>query len=49
MFEGDMVEGELEIGQVAGLIDEILPAAKILENIVNEFKTAQSEVARINL
>ena len=49
MFEGDMVEGELEIGQVAGLIDEILPAAKILENIVNEFKSAQLEVARINL
>lgn len=49
MFEGDMVEGELEIGQVAGLIEEILPAAKILENIVNEFKSAQLEVARINL
>lgn len=49
MFEGDMVEGELEIGQVAGLINEILPAASIIENLLNEFKIAQSEVAKINL
>lgn len=49
MFEGDMVEGELEIGQVAGLINEILPAASIIENLLKEFKIAQSEVAKINL
>lgn len=49
MFEGDMIEGELEIGQVAGLIDDILPAATILENILKEFKIAQSEVAGFNL
>lgn len=49
MFEGDMVEGELEIGQVAGLINEVLPAARILENILHEFRIAQSEVAQITI
>lgn len=49
MFEGDMVEGELEIGQIAGLIDEILPAAQILENMLHEFRIAQAEIAQINI
>lgn len=40
MFEGDLAEGELEIGQVSGLIDNILPAAQIVEEIVNDFKAA---------
>ena len=43
MFEGDMDEGELEIGQIAALIDEIKPAKEILEEIVNEFRTALEE------
>jgi enoyl-[acyl-carrier protein] reductase II len=38
MFEGDMEEGELEIGQVSVLLDEILPAAQIVKNVWNEFK-----------
>ena len=38
MFEGDMQEGELEIGQIAGLINEIKPAAVILEDILEEFE-----------
>jgi enoyl-[acyl-carrier protein] reductase II len=37
MFEGDMEEGELEIGQVAALIKDISPAATIVENIWTEF------------
>lgn len=37
MFEGDLDEGELEIGQVSALINEIKPAAEILNDIVNEF------------
>ncbi|MBN4082750.1 nitronate monooxygenase [bacterium AH-315-A23] len=37
MFEGDLENGELEIGQIAGLIHEIKPAAEILEEIVKEF------------
>ncbi len=45
MFEGDLIEGELEIGQVAGLIHEIKPAAQIIQEIVEEFETAKKEVA----
>lgn len=36
MFEGDMEEGELEIGQVGALFDDILPAATIIENTWKE-------------
>ena len=37
MFEGDMHEGELEIGQVSGFIDEIKPAGEVLKEIMNEY------------
>ncbi len=37
MFEGDMNEGELEIGQISSLINEIKPAAEIISEIINEF------------
>ena len=37
MFEGDTVEGELEIGQVSALISNILPAGEVVKNIVSEF------------
>lgn len=37
MFEGDLIEGELEIGQVSGLINEIKSAKEIIEEIVKEF------------
>lgn len=37
MFEGDMENGELEIGQVSAMLDEIKPAAQILQNIWIEF------------
>jgi len=43
MFEGDLINGELEIGQVASLINEIKPAGKIIEELVTEFKLAQEE------
>jgi len=45
MFEGDLIEGELEIGQIAGLIREILPVKTIVENMVREFEEAKMEVA----
>ncbi len=45
MFEGDLVEGELEIGQVAGLIRDIKPAARILQDMVAEFESAKQELA----
>lgn len=40
MFEGDLQEGELEIGQVSALIKEIKPAAAIVEEIWNDFSDA---------
>ncbi|HLP53682.1 MAG TPA: nitronate monooxygenase [Fluviicola sp.] len=43
MFEGDLTEGELEIGQVSGLIREIKPAAEIVQEIITEFKQALAE------
>lgn len=43
MFEGDLEEGELEVGQVASLIKEIIPAAEIIDEIINEFKLAIQE------
>ena len=47
MFEGDMEEGELEIGQVATLIHEIKPAAEIIKDIVNEFEIAKKKVLEL--
>lgn len=43
MFEGDLDEGELEIGQVAGLIHDIKPAAEIISEIISEFEAAKKE------
>jgi enoyl-[acyl-carrier protein] reductase II len=40
MFEGELEQGELEIGQVSALLDDILPAATITENIWQEFQEA---------
>ena len=45
MFEGDLVEGELEIGQIAGIIHDIKPAAKIIEEMISDFEKAQKEVS----
>lgn len=43
MFEGDLEEGELEIGQISGLIHDIKPAAEIIKEIIKDFETAKSE------
>ncbi len=43
MFEGDMVEGELEIGQISSLIQEIKPAKDIISEIITEFHQAINE------
>ena len=43
MFEGDLANGELEIGQVSALLDTILPAAEIIAEILSEFKEALKE------
>ncbi|HEY4784751.1 MAG TPA: nitronate monooxygenase [Bacteroidales bacterium] len=38
MFEGDLDDGELEIGQVSAMIDSIQPVSKVMEGIIAEFK-----------
>lgn len=44
MFEGDLEEGELEIGQVAAIIHEIKPAAQIVVDMMEEFNLAKADV-----
>ncbi len=46
IFEGDMIEGELEIGQVATLIDEIKPVASIFDELLVEYRTIREEAAK---
>ena len=43
MFEGDLKEGELEIGQVSGLLDKILPVSTIFQEILDEYHLALKE------
>ena len=43
MFEGDMIEGELEIGQISGLIHDIKPAAEIVYDFIKEYEIALNE------
>ena len=45
MFEGDLEEGELEIGQVSGMLDDILPAGKIVENIISEYSALKKSIS----
>jgi enoyl-[acyl-carrier protein] reductase II len=44
MFEGDLVEGELEIGQISGLIHEIKSAKQVVDELVEEFFQAKAEL-----
>ncbi len=47
MFEGDLNEGELEIGQVASIIHDIKPAKLIVDDIMKEFKEAKNKIVNI--
>jgi len=47
MFEGDLEEGELEIGQIAGLINDIKPAADIVKEMMAEFEAAKQEAVNL--
>jgi len=49
MFEGEMDEGELEIGQVSGLIHKIKPAGDIVEEIMNEFEDTRLRLSDFNI
>lgn len=46
MFEGDLEEGELEIGQIAGLIHDIKPAAEIVDEMMREYNHALTEICQ---
>lgn len=47
MFEGDLVEGELEVGQISGLIHKIEPVGDIIKNIIAEFDQAKRDIAQL--
>ena len=47
MFEGNLEEGELEIGQVSALLDKILPASEIVESLWKEFNEVLTNPVKI--
>merc|ERR1712000_435454 len=47
MFEGDLDDGELEIGQIAGLIHDIKPVAVIVREMVSEFEEAKKQITQL--
>ena len=48
MFEGDLVEGELEIGQVAAQIETITPAAEIVTEFIQTYNQTMERLKKIN-
>jgi enoyl-[acyl-carrier protein] reductase II len=44
MFEGNLEDGELEIGQVAALVKNILPAAEIVKELWTEYKKTKEDI-----
>lgn len=49
MFEGDLENGELEIGQVASIINEILPVKNIMENLLQEYRQAKERINNLKM
>ncbi|MDC0303650.1 nitronate monooxygenase [Flavobacteriales bacterium] len=49
MFEGDLDDGELEIGQISGYIDAMIPAGEIVQEIVDEFNLVCEQLGAHNL
>ncbi len=47
IFEGDLVDGELEIGQVASIIATIISAKQVVEDMINEFNKLSDEICNI--
>ncbi|CAH0335966.1 NADH:quinone reductase [Flavobacterium sp. CECT 9288] len=48
MFEGDLIDGELEIGQIAGVIHNVAPVSVIMNDILEQFEEAKKEMSKIN-
>jgi len=49
MFEGDLEKGELEIGQIAGLINEISSVSDIVDSVISEFNACKTRLSTLNL
>ena len=49
MFNGDLENGELEIGQISGMLDRIMPAGEIVSEIINEFNDTQKHINEFKL
>lgn len=49
MFEGEIEQGELEIGQVSAMLDQVRPAAEILKTIWNEFLNEKERIASLKV
>lgn len=47
IFEGDLKNGELEIGQIASTIKEVKPVAQIMHELITDFHTTQSRIATL--
>ena len=47
MFEGNLQEGELEIGQVSSMINEIKPVKEIIDEIISDFKIEKEIISKI--
>jgi enoyl-[acyl-carrier protein] reductase II len=47
MFEGDLAEGELEIGQISGLFEEIKTAKEIIDEMIRDFEIAKTEIQNL--
>ena len=49
MFEGNITEGELEIGQVSSMINEIMPVKDIINNIIADFNYQKDRINSISI
>ncbi|GAB4136930.1 MAG: nitronate monooxygenase [Bacteroidia bacterium] len=47
MFEGDLDEGELEIGQVSAMIGDLIPAGDVVRNVMKEFEEALENLCKL--
>ena len=48
MFEGNLDEGELEIGQVSSLLHELKPASEVVKDIIDEFNSCQQAIIKLS-
>jgi enoyl-[acyl-carrier protein] reductase II len=44
MFEGDLEEGELEVGQVSAMINKIMPVSEIIKEITDEYESERKRI-----